>query len=213
MSLVCLMPIWYYLASYFAAPVFYIAGSVFETLFHWVQGYERQEASGVLMTALKVASHHEGQLKVGRLAPAVDYRMVGYGIVIFWAVSLASYAKGGFGRLLLGSLAMLLIQAASVCLQWFNDIANRAGPEVLAQSRIPQWLADAAAFGYHFNLFIFTALAPVMLWLLMNRAFLDKLWTDMRRPQPHGDASPTQETVGAAIDGPHSMKVDGDQRP
>lgn len=183
-SLLCLMPVWYYLSSYFAAPVFYLSGSAFEALFRWVQGYERNGASGVLVTTLKMLSSQNGEWRVGRLAPVVDYRLLGYGIVIFWAVTIASMTRRWPAKLLLGSLAMLPIQAISVCLQWFNDVANRSGAEAFAQTRLPQWLADAAAFGYHFNLFIFTALAPVLLWLLMNRPFLEKLWADMRQPRP-----------------------------
>ena len=70
---------------------------------------------------------------------------------------------------------MLPIQAINVIVQWCNDALNRAGAEVFAQTGLPGWVADVVAFLYHFNLFIFTALAPVMLWLLLDRAFLANL--------------------------------------
>ena len=70
---------------------------------------------------------------------------------------------------------MLPVQALNVVLQWCNDVFNRAGPEAFAQTGMPGFVADAVAFLYHFNLFIFTALAPVLLWLLLDREFLAKL--------------------------------------
>ena len=174
-SLLCLMPVWYYLAPQFAAPVFFMAGELMSSVCQWALSYSRQEATGVLKTTLKVVSTHNGQFRTGQLAPAVDYRLLGYGIVILWALLLASFPRGWGRKLLLGSLAMLPIQAINVIVQWCNDALNRAGAEVFAQTGLPGWVADVVAFLYHFNLFIFTALAPVMLWLLLDRAFLANL--------------------------------------
>ena len=84
LSLLCLMPLWYYLAPQLAAPVFYMAGEVMSSVFQWALSYTRQEATGVLKTTLKVVSTHNGQFRTGQLAPAVDYRLLGYGIVILW---------------------------------------------------------------------------------------------------------------------------------
>ena len=176
-ALLCLMPLWYFFcADLLAAPVFTMAGEIFGSLFHWVRSYERHGTTGVLFTQLKVF----GPQGVGLLTPQVDYRMLGYGMVLLWAVLLASLSRGWWRKLILGSLAMLPLQTLSVCVQWLNDVANRAGKDVLAQSRLPQWVAEAAAFAFHFNLFIFTALAPVLLWLLLDRAFIERLWAEMR---------------------------------
>jgi hypothetical protein len=72
------------------------------------------------------------------------------------------------------------VQAINVVLQWRNDVFNRAGREVFVQTGLPGWVAELVAFLYHFNLFIFTALAPVMLWLLLDKAFLAKLHAEAR---------------------------------
>lgn len=182
-GLLCLMPLWYYFSPALSAPVFYLAGEASYLVFPWALGYERNGTSGILHTTLKVYSQVGGQFKAGKLAPLVDYRMLGYGIVMFWAMMLASRPPAWGRKLLLGSLAIVPIQALCVCLQWFNDVFNRSGPDVFAQTGLPRWVADMVAFGYHFNLFIFTALAPVMVWLLMNRAFLARLWSELL-PQP-----------------------------
>lgn len=174
-SLLCLMPLWYYLAPQIAKPVFFLAGEAAGAAFRWVQGYDVKETVGTLNTQLKMVSVQNGQLLLGKLAPLVDYRMLGYGVVIFWALVLASLPRGWLRKLLIGSAIMLPVQALNVVLQWCNDVFNRAGPEAFAQTGMPGFVADAVAFLYHFNLFIFTALAPVLLWLLLDREFLAKL--------------------------------------
>lgn len=179
-SLLCLMPLWYYLAPFIAKPVLLMAGEATSASFRWATGYDINNTTGVLNTALKMVSVQNGQLRLGKLAPAADYRMLGYGIVIFWALLLASFPRNWLPRLLIGSVAMLVIQALNVSLQWCNDVFNRAGAEVFAQTGLPGWAADVVAFMYHFNLFIFTALAPVMLWLLLDREFLAKLHAQAR---------------------------------
>lgn len=179
-SLLCLMPLWYYLAPQIAKPVFLLAGEAAGAAFRWVQGYEVKETVGTLNTQLKMVSVQNGQLLLGKLAPLVDYRMLGYGVVIFWALVLASLPRGWPRKLLIGSVVMLPVQALNVLLQWCNDVFNRAGPEAFAQTGMPAFAADAVAFLYHFNLFIFTALAPVLLWLLLDREFLAKLVAQAR---------------------------------
>lgn len=178
------MPIWYYLAPALAKPVFFMAGEAVSTAFHWALGYERMETKGVLSTSLRVVLAHNAQFQSGRLAPMVDYRLLGYGIVIFWALLLASSPCHWARKLLTGSAVMLPVQAVNVGLQWCNDAFNRAGDEVFAQTGLPRWVADAVAFLYHFNLFIFTALAPVLLWLLLNREFLTKLYAQADATDP-----------------------------
>lgn len=69
----------------------------------------------------------------------------------------------------------MILQAVGVSIHWLNDVLNRSGPEVLARTRVPAWGAEMVAFYFHFNLFVLTALAPVLLWLGMNRQFVSAL--------------------------------------
>jgi len=182
-GLLCLMPLWYYLAPMFSVPVFYMAGEVCSTIFHWALGYERTGASGVLQTSVKIFSQHQGQTRLGSLAPVVDYRLQGYGMVMLWSLLLASRPPALVRKLLLGSTIMLVLQSLAVIVQWLNDVLNRAGHEALEQTRLPAWLAEVVAFGFHFNLFIFTALLPILIWMALNKDFVQKFWPDMKNGQ------------------------------
>lgn len=176
-GLLCLMPVWYYyLAPWLAVPVFYMAGEAVSDMFLWVVTYQRSDTQATLLTGLQFIAE-QGHGRSGKLAPVADYRVHGYGVVLLWAMLLASRPAALWRKLLLGTGAMLVFSSVAVVLQWLNDVFNRSGAHVFSQTRAPAWLAEAVAFGFHFNLFIFTALAPVLLWVLMNRPFVRALWS------------------------------------
>ncbi len=175
-GVLCLMPLWYFVAPMLSVPVFYMAGEACSAIFQWALGYQRTESVGVLQTSIKVFNEYRGQTRLGALAPMVDYRMQGYGLVILWSLLLASRPKALVRKLLLGSVAMLVLQSVAVSVQWLNDVLNSAGPEALMQTRLHAWIAEAVAFGFHFNLFIFTTLLPVLLWMVLSRDFVWTFW-------------------------------------
>jgi len=179
-GLMFLMPLWYYIAPMLSVPVFYMAGEVCVTIFHWALDYERAGASGVLQTSVKIFSQYQGHTRFGSLAPVVDYRLQGYGIVMLWSLLLASRPLALARKLLLGSTFMLLLQSLAVSMQWLNEVLNRAGHEALAQTKLPAWVAEVVAFGFHFNLFIFTALLPIIIWMGLSKDFLRKFWPGLK---------------------------------
>ena len=162
------------------------------------------DTQATLLTSLQFIAA-PGQGRSGALAPVADYRLHGYGLVLLWAMLLASRPSALLRKLLLGTVAMLVLVSVAVALQWLNDVFNRSGAHVLAQTRAPAWLVEAVAFGFHFHLFIFTALAPVLLWVLMNRAFVQALWSQATNMPPlaRGKAA-GQETRPPRADVPGS---------
>lgn len=170
----CLMPAWYYMAPWLSAPVFYLAGESCSTLFRWVVTYERTNSVGMLITDLRVVVG-QGLAQAGLLAPVVDYRLQGYGTPMLWAMLFASRPVALWRKLVLGTAVLWILQAVGVSAHWLNDVLNRSGPEVLARTSVHAWGAEMVAFYFHFNLFILTALAPIILWVFMNRQFVSTL--------------------------------------
>lgn len=164
------MPLWYLLAPWLSVPVFYLAGEACSNWFHWVVQYERTAATGMLTTDLRVVA--ASGARAGVLAPVVDYRLQGYGVVMLWSMLLASRPVRLWGKLLWGTAAITVLQAVGVGVDWLNAVVNRSGLDVLARTRVPDWFAEAIAFYFHFNLFVLTSLAPVLLWALMHREFV-----------------------------------------
>jgi hypothetical protein len=74
---------------------------------------------------------------------------------------------------------MLTLQIAALCIQWLNDVFNRASSEVALQVVPAVWAKEIVAFLFHFNLFILTPLAPVLVWVVLDQGFVKRLWSDL----------------------------------
>lgn len=189
-ALLLLMWPWYRLSEYLAAPVVTLAGEGMRLLFAWADGFERHGTVATLLTRLNILMPQGGKLAVAQLAPEVDYRTFGYGLVLLWALLLASRPAGLWWKLLLGSVALWPLQAISLCFQWLKDALILGGPGVLAQAGLPGWSREVVAYGYQFGFLMLTPLAPVLLWLWLDRGFVKQIWLEMslarmlERPPP-----------------------------
>lgn len=177
--LLVLMWPWYQLSPHLSAPVIALAGEAMRAMFGWVAGVERQGTVGILLTQLNVLVPQGGRLAVAQLAPEVNYRTFGYGVVLLWALLLASRPRRWPVKLLLGTVALMPLQSISLCFQWLKDALLTSGPQVLVQTGLPRWSLEVVAYGYQFGFLMLTPLAPVLLWLLLDRAFVQRLWLEM----------------------------------
>jgi hypothetical protein len=134
---------------------------------------------GILLTQLNVLVPQGGRLAVAQLAPEVNYRTFGYGVVLLWALLLASRPRRWPVKLLLGTVVLMPLQSISLCFQWLKDALLTSGPQVLVQTGLPRWSLEVVAYGYQFGFLMLTPLAPVLLWLLLDRTFVQRLWLEM----------------------------------
>lgn len=177
--LLVLMPAWYVMSAYLAKPVIEGAGWVLLSLFDWVKGVQIEGTVGTLHTYLKTSvSLPNSSIRVGQLAPKLDYRASGYSIVIFWALLIASFPSRWWQKLLAGTAVMLAIQVSSLCVQWLHDVFNRASQEVALQVMPSKLAMDVVAFLFHFNIYILTPLAPVLLWAVWDNRVLRRMWVE-----------------------------------
>lgn len=179
LALVVLIIPWYYLSPYLAAPVISVAGQLMDSTFLWVEGYERQETVGTLLTTLNVAVNQNGRLVVGQLSPEVNYRTFGYGLVLFWALLIASRPKGMWLKMALGTLILVPSQVFSMCFRWLREALLINGAEVVRQAGVHRWMLEVIAYFDQFGFLIITPLMPILLWLILDRAFINKLWMEM----------------------------------
>lgn len=157
-----------------------LIGGAMDLTFPWALRAESQGAMGILLTQLDVLVPHQGgRMVAAQLTPEVNFRTFGYGTVLLWSLLLASRPHRLPGRLLLGTLALWPLQSLSLCFQWLRDVAISTGPQVLAQTGMPGWSLELIAYAYQFGFLILTPLAPVVLWLLLDRHFVRALWVEM----------------------------------
>jgi hypothetical protein len=179
LALVVLIIPWYFLSPYLAAPVISVAGQLMDSTFLWVDGFERQETVGTLLTTLNVAVNQNGRLVVGQLSPEVNYRTFGYGLVLFWALLIASRPKGMWLKMALGTLILVPSQVFSMCFRWLREALLINGAEVVRQAGVHRWMLEIIAYFDQFGFLIITPLMPILLWLILDRAFINQLWMEM----------------------------------
>lgn len=178
-ALIALIVPWYHLSPYLAKPVIAAAGELMQWLFRWVGGVEQHGTVGTLLTTLNVLVPQGGRLVVAQLSPEVDYRSFGYGLALFYALMVASRPQRMALKMALGTCLLLPSQVISMCFRWLRDALLISGPEVLAQTGLPRWTLEVIAYGYQFGFLMLTPLVPVLLWLALDRAFVQRLWLEM----------------------------------
>ena len=179
LALVALLLPWYFRSPYVAAPVISVAAVSLDTTFLWVEGYERHETAGTLLTTLNVAVNQNGRLVVGQLSPEVNYRTFGYGLVLFWALLIASRPKGMWRKMALGTLILVPSQVFSMCFRWLREALLTSGAEVVRQAGVHRWVLEIIAYFDQLGFLIITPLMPILLWLILDRAFINRLWMEM----------------------------------
>lgn len=156
-----------------------VAGHLMDFGFRWVDGFERNETVGTLITSLNVLVNQNGRLVVAQLAPEVNYRTFGYGLVLFWALLIASRPERMWFKIALGTFILVPSQVFSVCFRWLREALLSNSAEVLSQTGVSRWMLEVIAYFDQLGFLIITPLVPVLLWLALDRAFVNKLWVEM----------------------------------
>jgi len=177
-ALVVLIVPWYYLSPFIATPVVTAAGELMQFTFGWVKGYEQHGTVGTLITSLHVFVPQNGRLEIADMTPEVNYRTYGYGLALLWALLIASRAQRMAYKMALGTLILVPSQAISMCFRWLREALLTAGIDVWQQTGLPRWVAEVIAYGYQFGYLMLTPLVPVLLWLVLDRAFVRQLWME-----------------------------------
>lgn len=179
LALVVLIIPWYFLSPYLAAPIISVAGQLMDQVFGWVEGYERHGTVGTLITSLSVLIPQNERMVIGQLSPEVNYRTFGYGLVLFWALLIASHPAGMWKKMLLGTVILVPSQVFSMCFRWLREALLSSGVEVIRQAGVSRWLLEIIAYLDQLGFLVITPLMPVLLWLILDRSFVNKLWVEM----------------------------------
>jgi len=153
LALLALMVPWYFIAHWMAAPAIELAGSLMHLFFPaWAEGVQRSGTVGVLLTRVGMYIPQQGQMLLASRPPK-------------WLLKIA-----------IGTVVLVPVQAISLCFHWLRDIAFQGGPKAQMTTHIVGWQLEAIAFAYQFSFLVLTPLAPVIIWLLLDKDFLKQLW-------------------------------------
>lgn len=173
-----LLPLWYVLARWFAAPAIWLAGAVMKACFAWVDGWHQEGVTAVLHTLVQVRMKGPQGDVLGELAPEASYPTYGYGLVLLWAMLLASRTERWWLKGLIGSLILIPVQAWGIGFQWLRDVVLLSGPYGAAYLKYSPLAANAVAYGYQFGFLMLPPVTPILLWLAFNKRFVAALWLE-----------------------------------
>lgn len=170
--LVC-TPLWYAVSKFAAMPVMWLCTLASDTVMPgWTRGVEQEGTTLTLLTSLRVMGMPgtpAGSIAV--LSPTADFLIYGYGLPLLCALLLAARARHPLRKMLIGALALLPFQAWGVCFAWLKQIALTYG----AQAGFPPVSQGLVAWAYQFGVLVLPTLAPVALWIALDRRFLSTM--------------------------------------
>ncbi len=163
---------WYLLAPILLWPVRMLVQVIARTGF--ADLVKTIEAGGSMLTFVTTLKPGEG---VGTGVVSVDVNMLVYafGMPLFAALTLAAHEAKWWRTLALGYVVMLPFVAWGALADFLKQIAIAASPAIASQTGFAAWQRELIAFAYQFGALILPAVVPAVLWVLLHRAFLERL--------------------------------------
>jgi len=135
----------------------------------WVRTMHKTPGQLQVNTRIKVpvADKAPGRGKA-ELVVETDPAHYAYGLPLFLALLLASRSPHMVGRAVAGYLILLVPQTFSLAFDILKQIMVAGNPASLG---IAPWRMETIALGYQFGSLLLPTLAPIALWLWLDRAF------------------------------------------
>lgn len=187
LGLMVLLPLWYWASPWLATAPIWLAGNVMKLLFPWAESFDQKGVMAVLHTLVQVRMKGPQGDVLGELTPEVSYPTYGYGLVLLWAMLIASHPPRWWLKGLIGSLVLIPLQAFCICFQWLRDVVIYSGPSGAAYLNYPSWANEVVVYGYQFGFLMLTPVAPIVLWLMFDKRFVAALWLEAAlsdKPEP-----------------------------
>ena len=168
--LIPMLALWYWAREWVVAPPAWLAGKALQFQFpSWVLGIEREGLHHVLLTNLRVVTPNR---QIGELTPEIRALSYCYGSALLPALLLGSQAGKLWWKLPAGLALLIPFQAWSIAFAWLLQVAVQAGPQVASEAGFSAMGMNLVAAGYQFGYLIFPALAPVLVWLALDRRLM-----------------------------------------
>lgn len=168
--------LWFYLADWLVWPVGRIADLILTALMpDAIDGLQQVRHSFDVYTLIPAERLVEG--RVALLTWSVNPMIYGYGVPLLFGLIMATPGLSPWHRILqmlTGYLVLVLVQVWGVCWEVLKDMALKTGPlaaRVVSELGLPD---NLIALCYQLGYLIMPAVLPLMLWILMNRRFLDQ---------------------------------------
>ena len=109
------------------------------------------------------------------LTVGVDLLLYSFGLPLYAALVLAAKEPGWLRRLLVGYAVLMPFVAWSALADFLKNVAITMGPQIASQTGFVAWQREVIAFSYQFGALILPTVVPIVTWVLIHRAFLERL--------------------------------------
>lgn len=139
----------------------------------WVRGVSKHPGKIEVETSVSVVVPNTG----GRVADVyveADPGRYAFGLPIFLALVAAAYAArrapGRIQKAVIGYVLLLPVQAFSLVMYLLMQVIVAAHLDIRTL-RVDSWQVESIVFGYQVGVLVLPTLAPVLIWLLLDRKF------------------------------------------
>ena len=141
---------------------------------YWVRSVQLSPKRMDVETRLEVVTQGPSGKVRGEIDVSAQPGHYAYGLPVFLALLLAARSRALVRRALVGYLLLLPFQAFSLALDLLKQMAMAAAgtPGALG---VAQWQLEAIAYGYQFGVLVLPTLAPVVVWLVLDREFFQAI--------------------------------------
>ncbi len=173
--------VWFFLRSLFVAPVYLLTSALLTGMMPAV--FAEVEVTQHLLTIVTRLQQTLAGGARGVLELTVNPMVYGYGLPLLASLVAATPLSGKrrLLQILVGAVVVSAIQVWGSIWEALKLVAFETGPAGRAAIDDSGLSADGIAIAYQLGTLILPALVPVMLWVLMNRTFIE--WF-VRKPRP-----------------------------
>lgn len=155
----------------------------------WVRQVHLSPGNMEVDTAISVPVPDAGGRR-GEVTIDASTARYAYGLPIFIALVLAARGRGRLGRVAAGYALLLPFQAFSLTMSALMQMVLAAQADIRLL-RVSQWQMEAIVYGYQLGSLVLPTLVPILLWLWLDRQFVnDVLIRSWRESLPPAASSP-----------------------
>lgn len=163
--------LWYWLRAEFVVPPAWLAEQVMLQLFpSWVLDVRQDGLVFYLDTIIPFTGPGAGSnATVSVPARPLSYA---YGFPLLLAMLAAARTSGLWWKIPLALLVLIPFQAWGVCFAWLVQVAVHIGEMTRATTGFTAAHTNVIAIGYQLGYLLLPTLAPMLLWLYLERRFV-----------------------------------------
>ena len=132
------------------------------------------ESSGSALTFITTLKPGAG-VAAGVVSVDVNMLVYAFGMPFFAALTLAAREASWWRTLVLGYAVIVPFVAWGALADFLKGIAIASSAAIASQTGFSAWQRELIAFAYQFGSLILPAVVPAVLWVLLHRAFLERL--------------------------------------